>query len=89
MISRDLEFVGCRVVPQDRGAQVEEWASSSATSIGTEENSLGVPKAQDRALIYMRANKHSQSGGIQVQRGASSLSKYLYKKGDGHQEVSE
>ena len=40
MISRDLEFVGCRVVPQDRGAQVEEWASSSATSIGTEENSL-------------------------------------------------
>ena len=27
--------------------------SSSATSIGTEENSLGVPKAQSRALIYM------------------------------------
>ena len=29
--------------------------SSSATSIGTEENSLGVPKASGRALIYMKA----------------------------------
>jgi hypothetical protein len=68
---------------------VEEWASSSATSIGTEKNSLGVPKAQSRALIYMGVNKHRQRGAIQVQRGASSLSKYLYKKGDGHQEASE
>ena len=29
----------------------------SATSIGTEENSLGVPKAQCKALIYMGAAK--------------------------------
>ena len=43
-------------------------ASSSATSIGTEENSLGVPKAQNRALIYMGADKHGQHSGIQVQR---------------------
>ena len=68
---------------------MEEWASSSATSIGTEENLLGVPKAQNRALIYTRVDKHSQRGGIQVQRDASSLSKCSYKKGDGHQEVSE
>ena len=61
----------------------------SATSIGTDENSLGVPKALSRVLIYMRVNKHSQRGGIQVQRDASLLSKYSYKKGNGHQEVSE
>jgi hypothetical protein len=56
---------------------------------GTEENSLGVPKAQSRALIYMRGNKHSQRDAIQVQRGTSPLSKYLYIKGHGHQEVSD
>ena len=32
-------------------------ASSSATSIGTEENSLGVPRAQSRALIYMKGDQ--------------------------------
>ena len=64
-------------------------ASSSATSIGTEENSLGVPKAQSRALIYRRRDKHSQRDIIQVQRDASLLSKCSYRKGDGHQEVTE
>ena len=43
-------------------------ASSSATSIGTEENLLGVPKAQLRALIYMGPSKHGQRGRIQVQK---------------------
>ena len=41
-------------------SQDEEWASSSATSIGTEENLLGVLKAQSTALIYMRVDKQSQ-----------------------------
>ena len=50
-------------------------ASLSATSIGTEENSLGVPKAQSGALIYMKAVKHRQHIEIQVQRDMSSLSK--------------
>ena len=68
---------------------MEEWASSSATSIGTKENLLGVPKAQRKALIYMRATKHGQRGKIQVQRDASLLSKCSYKKGNGDQEVSE
>ena len=63
--------------------------SSSATSIGTEENSLGVLKVQTRALIYMEANKHSHYRRIQVQRAASLLSKYSFKKGDGHQEASD
>ena len=31
----------------------------------------------------------AKEGGIQVQRDASLLSKYLYKKGDGHQEALE
>ena len=61
----------------------------SATSIGTEENSLGVPRAQSGALIYMRESKHRQRDEIQVQRDASLLSKYSYKKGNGHQEASE
>ena len=39
---------------------MRKGASSSATSIGTEENSLGVPKAQSKALIYMRVTKHGQ-----------------------------
>ena len=64
-------------------------ASSSATSIGTEENSLGAPKAQNGVLIYMKSNKHGQRGDIQVQRDVSLMSKYSFKKGDGDQEVSE
>ena len=48
---------------------MRKWASSSVTSIGTEENSLRVPKAQNRALIYMSVEKHSQRDMIQVQRG--------------------
>ena len=62
-------------------------SSLSATSIDTEENSLGVPKARYRVLIYMRGNKHGQRVEIQVQRAALPLSKYLYRKGNGHQEV--
>ena len=69
--------------------KIKKMASSSATSIGTEENSLGVPKVQGRALIYMRRNKHSQRDEIQVQRDASLLSKYSYEKGSSHQEVME
>ena len=41
------------------------------------------------ALIYIEADKHGEHRGIQVQRDASPLSKYLYKKGDSNQEVSE
>ena len=44
------------------------WTSSSATSIGTEENSLGVPTVRSRALIYIDRSKHSQRKTIQVQR---------------------
>ena len=55
-------------------------ANPSATSIGTEENLLGVLKAQSRALIYMKKGKHQQRDEIQVQRDMSSLSKYLYRK---------
>ena len=55
-----LRKVHYRVFPLDRDAQDEEWASSSATSIGTEENSLGVPKARHRVLIYMGSDKHGQ-----------------------------
>ena len=64
-----LRGFGIGYSPRIGISQDEEWASSSATSIGTEENSLGVPKAQSRALIYMRAAKHNQRSGIQVQRG--------------------
>ena len=73
----------------NRGAQVEEGLSLSATSIRTEENLLGVPETLCRALIYMRTVKHRQRGGLQVQRDTSPLSKYLYKKGDGDQEELE
>ena len=52
----------------------------SATSIGTEENSLGVPKAQGRALIYMSGTKHRQHKQVQVQRATSPLSKYEVQK---------
>ena len=48
-----LRIFGIGYSPRIVMSQDEEWASSSATSIGTEENSLGVPKASDRALIYM------------------------------------
>ena len=40
----------------------------SATSIGTEENLLGVLRAHSQALIYMKVSKHSQRNVIQVQR---------------------
>ena len=51
--------------------------SLSATSIGTEENSLGVPKVQSRALIYMRVGKHMQRGITTSTKGHESLmSKY-------------
>ena len=62
MIVRDLGEFEYRGLPWDHDSQVEKsekWASSSATSIGTEENLLGVPKAQGRALIYMRKDKQS------------------------------
>ena len=61
----------------------------SATSIGTEENLLRVPKAQYKVLIYMGVVKHSQRDDTQVQRAASLLSKYSSKKGDGYQEATE
>ena len=48
--------------------KIRKWASSSATSIGTEENSLGVPMARSGALIYIRVEKHSQRDRLQVQR---------------------
>ena len=37
----------------------------------------------------MKRAKHGQHNRLQVQRDTSSLSKYSYRKGDGHQEVSE
>ena len=40
---------------------MEEEASSSATSIGTEENSLGVSNAQNRVLIYSTSEKQTQT----------------------------
>ena len=40
--------------------KIRKFASLSATSIGTEENSLRVPKAQSRALIYTGVAKHDQ-----------------------------
>ena len=40
-----------------------------------------------RVLIYMGASQHAQSLGLQVQRDASSLSKYAYKRGHSDQEV--
>ena len=52
----------------------------SATSIGTEENSLGVSEARSRALIYMgEANMDKEVH--------HRLSKYSYRKGDGNQEA--
>ena len=50
---------------------MKEGTSSSVTSIGTEENLLEVPMAQDRALIYMRIGKHDQREILQVQRDSS------------------
>ena len=35
----------------------------------------------------MDSEQHDQRNTIQVQRDASLVSKYSYKKGDGHQEV--
>ena len=49
--------------------------SSSATSIGTEENLLRVLRVRNRALIYMRGSQHAQSVELQVQRDASLLGK--------------
>ena len=43
---------------------MKEGTSLSVTSIDTEENSLEVPKAQSRALIYMGTAKHDQRSGI-------------------------
>ena len=69
---------------------MRKWASSSATSIDTEENSLGVPKAQSRVLIYMRDSQNMTNTMEYKYKGnASWLSKYSYRNGDGHQEVSE
>ena len=70
-----LRKVRCRVLALGSGCTRKGSTSSSATSIGTEENSLGVPKAQGRALIYMGIDKHSQHRQVQVQRAASPLSK--------------
>ena len=81
-----LRKVRCRVFALGSWFTRKGSTSSSATSIGTKENSLRVPKARSRALIYMGEAKHRQREGIQVQR---ELSKYSYIKGDGHQEVSE
>ena len=48
-------------------------ASSSVTSIGTEENSLRVPKVQSRALIYMAQDKYKQRGeNIDIKRHVSA-----------------
>ena len=49
--------------------------SSSATSIGTEENSLGVPKGANGALIYTDGSQHEPKVKLQVQRGMSLLGK--------------
>jgi hypothetical protein len=76
IVVRDLGKFGVGYSPRIVVAQDEEWTSSSATSIGTEENSLRVPKAQDEALIYMGVVKHGQHKRVQVQRAASLLSKY-------------
>ena len=48
--------------------KIRKRRSLSATSIGTEENSLGVPTAHNRALIYIRVEKHNQRNTLQVQR---------------------
>ena len=39
---------------------MRKWASSSATSIGTEENSLGVPTARGRALMLRPSTRRSR-----------------------------
>ena len=63
-----LRKIRCRVFALGSWFTRKGSTSSSATSIGTEENSLGVPKAQRRALIYMKGTKHRQREKIQVQR---------------------
>jgi hypothetical protein len=64
-------------------SQDEEWASSSATSIGTEENSLGVLKARSRALIYMRVAKQGQRTFYKYKEVGVANESSLYGKGDG------
>ena len=54
---------------------MKDRASLSATSIGTEENSLGVLVVRSRALIYMSVSQQTQSNTLQVQRDASPLGK--------------
>ena len=63
-----LSRIRCRVFALGSWFTSKGSESSSATSIGTEENSLGVPKAQSRALIYTKETKRRQREGIQVQR---------------------
>ena len=52
-------------------SQDEEWASSSVTSIGTEENSLGALRARSRALYIHESHQTESKGVLQVQRGRS------------------
>ena len=59
------------------------------TSIGTEENSLGVLRAHSRALIYMRVANTVKETQYKYKGDMSQLSKYSYIKGDSHQEDAD
>ena len=64
-----LRVFRCRGLPWDHGSQVkEEWTSSSATSIGTEENSLGVLGVRCGALIYIEESRHGQRNNYKYKR---------------------
>ena len=54
-------------------SQDEEWASLSATSIGTEENSLGVLKAQNGALICTRGSVNKVKGDLTSTKSPESV----------------
>ena len=76
MTVQDLgDFVDGRVFPFGSWCTSQGDRVCSATSIGTEENSLRVPKVRDRALIYRSKSQHEQRVNLQVQRNMSLLGK--------------
>ena len=84
-----LRIFGIGYSPRIVMSQDEEWASSSATSIGTEENSLGVPRARSRVLIYMEIDKQSQRELNWYKRSESSMSHYRTGKETAIEKQSE